>query len=56
MNILLTGGTRGLGLEIVRQQLEQGHSLTVINRRTTTEFDALQQTTPERLQFIAADH
>jgi 3-oxoacyl-[acyl-carrier protein] reductase len=55
LNILLTGGTRGLGLEIVRHQLQLGHTLTVVNRQTTPEFEALQQTAPERLRFIAAD-
>lgn len=55
MNILLTGGTRGLGLEIVRHQLELGHSLIVVNRQISSEFEALQQTAHERLQFMAAD-
>ncbi len=55
MNILLTGGTRGLGLELARHQLQLGHSLIVVNRHSTADFDALQQAAPERLQFVAAD-
>ncbi len=55
MNILLTGGTRGLGLEIVRYQLQQGNALTVINRQTTPEFERLQLASPNRLKFISAD-
>jgi 3-oxoacyl-[acyl-carrier protein] reductase len=55
LNILLTGGTRGLGLEIVRGQLELGHSLIVVNRSKTPQFEALQSAAPGRLHFVAVD-
>jgi 3-oxoacyl-[acyl-carrier protein] reductase len=55
MNLLVTGGTRGLGLEIVRQQLDAGHKLWVIGRQLSSELGALQSACPERLSFIAAD-
>lgn len=55
MNILVTGGTRGLGLEIVRQQLAAGHDLFVVARQPSQELEALRQLYPQRLVFIACD-
>lgn len=55
MNILVTGGTRGLGLQIVRQQLELGHALFVVSRGVSNEFKELQSQHPEHLRFIACD-
>lgn len=41
MNILITGGSRGLGLVIARQQLELGNSVYVVNRTVSTELREL---------------
>jgi putative NADH-flavin reductase len=35
MNILVIGGSRGIGLHVVQQTLQDGHSVTVLARRPT---------------------
>jgi 3-oxoacyl-[acyl-carrier protein] reductase len=40
-NILVTGGSRGLGLEIVKVLLEKGCSTYIVNRRVSTELEVL---------------
>ncbi len=55
MNILVSGGTRGLGLEIVRQQLMAGHALWVVGRELSGELESLQKQFPGRVTFAACD-
>ena len=42
MNIIVTGCSRGVGLEICRVLLEQGHTVYGIARSCPDEFKALQ--------------
>jgi 3-oxoacyl-[acyl-carrier protein] reductase len=55
MNLLLTGGTRGLGLEILRKQLSLGDSVVVVGRRESPNMTDLAQQYPGKLRFIALD-
>ena len=55
MNILVTGGTRGLGLEIVRHQLALNNSVFVISRSISSDLEALLADNPQRLTFLAFD-
>ncbi|MFN9750097.1 MAG: SDR family NAD(P)-dependent oxidoreductase, partial [Planctomycetota bacterium] len=41
MNVLVTGGTRGLGLAIVRQLAQQGDTVRVVARQNTPELTQL---------------
>jgi NAD(P)-dependent dehydrogenase (short-subunit alcohol dehydrogenase family) len=41
MNILITGGASGIGLELARQLSERGESVTVVCRKKTPELSAL---------------
>jgi 3-oxoacyl-[acyl-carrier protein] reductase len=40
-NILVTGSSKGLGLEITKKLLEEGHTVYCVSRSITEEFDAL---------------
>lgn len=55
MNLLVTGGTRGLGLEIVRQQLEVGHNLIAVGRTLSEPLQELLEIYSGRLTFVACD-
>jgi len=55
MNILLTGGSRGLGLAIAKQQLELGHSVFVVNRTQSPELSQLLQRYKEHAVFVECD-
>lgn len=55
MNILITGGSRGLGLEIAQQQLELGNSVFVVNRTLSPELGQLLQQHKERAVFVECD-
>lgn len=55
MNILLTGGSRGLGLAIARQQLELGNTVFIVNRTLSTELSELLECHRERAKFIECD-
>ena len=55
MNILVTGCSRGVGLEICRVLLEQGHTMYGVARSCPQEFKDLQTQYPERLQYKSVD-
>ena len=55
MNILLTGCSRGVGLEICRVLLEQGHTVFGVARSCPQEFKDLQVQYPEQLHYKSVD-
>ena len=55
MNILVSGCSRGVGLEICRVLLEQGHVVYGIARSCPREFVNLQEQYTERLLYKAVD-
>lgn len=55
MNILVTGCSRGVGLEICRVLLEQGHTVYGVARSCPQEFKDLQTQYSERLQYKSVD-
>lgn len=55
MNILVTGCSRGVGLEICRVLLEQGHTVYGVARSCPQEFKDLQTQYPELLQYKSVD-
>lgn len=54
-NILVTGCSRGVGLEICRTLLEQGHTVYGIARTYTDEFKELEKEYPGRVYFKSVD-
>lgn len=40
LNIIITGGNRGIGLELTRQLLQKGHKISVLCRKTSPELNA----------------
>ena len=55
MNIIVTGCSRGVGLEICRVLLEQGHTVYGIARSCPDEFKALQAEYGDRLLYKSVD-
>lgn len=55
MNILVTGCSRGVGIEICRILLKQGHTVYGIARSCPDEFKALQTEYAERLFYKSVD-
>ncbi|MFN2588982.1 MAG: SDR family NAD(P)-dependent oxidoreductase [Actinomycetota bacterium] len=55
MNVLVTGGSRGLGLELSRHLLERGHHLRSFARSETAEARELAERFPDRYAFTAVD-
>ncbi|QDV26139.1 SDR family NAD(P)-dependent oxidoreductase [Aureliella helgolandensis] len=55
MNILLTGGSRGLGLVVAQRLLAHGDHVLIVNREPTDELAVLQQQYPSQTTFIACD-
>lgn len=55
MNILVTGCSRGVGLEICRTLLEEGHTVYGIARSYSTNFKELQNKYKDSLYFKSVD-
>ncbi|MFN9341812.1 MAG: SDR family NAD(P)-dependent oxidoreductase [Planctomycetota bacterium] len=55
MNVLVTGGTRGLGLAIVRQLAQQGDTVWVVARQSTPELAELTTRYSGQVQFRSVD-
>jgi 3-oxoacyl-[acyl-carrier protein] reductase len=55
MNILVTGVSRGLGLEIIKVLLQEGHTIYGINRTSTAELNYLQEDYPNNLFWLSYD-
>ena len=55
MNILVTGCSRGVGLEICSVLLREGHTIYGVARSHTDEFKALEQEYEGRLFFKSID-
>jgi 3-oxoacyl-[acyl-carrier protein] reductase len=55
MNILVTGCSRGVGLEICRVLLREGHTVYGVARTYTDEFKALEQSYSGKLFFKSVD-
>lgn len=55
MNILVTGCSRGVGLEICRVLLEQGHTVYGVARSCPQEFKNLQSLYPNKLMYKSVD-
>ena len=55
MNILVTGCSRGVGLEICKVLLAQGHTVYGVARSHTDEFKALESEYKEKLFFKSID-
>ena len=55
MNILVTGCSRGVGLEISRVLLTEGHTVYGVARTHTVEFQSLEQQFPGHIFFKSVD-
>lgn len=55
MNVLITGVSRGVGLEISKLFLENGHTVYGISRTESEELKALEKQYPENLFFKTFD-
>ena len=55
MNVLITGVSRGVGLEIAKLFLENGHHVYGISRTESPELKALELQYPEQLFFKLFD-
>lgn len=57
MNVLITGCSRGIGLDLCRQALTQKHRVLAAVRdpKKSTELTALKAKYPDQLEIIAAD-
>lgn len=55
MNILLTGGTRGLGRCIVQRLLDRGDEIWIVARTSSVEDFNLPEVSRERIHWVMAD-
>lgn len=53
--VVVTGGTRGLGLAIVRRLLDEDYRLVAVGRNCSGELTSLVQENPGRVSFEAYD-
>lgn len=55
MNIFITGISRGLGLELTKHFLENGHNVMGVSRTKTTELEQLLSQYPDHLKWCHCD-
>ncbi|MDH3427834.1 MAG: SDR family oxidoreductase [Gemmatimonadota bacterium] len=53
--VLITGGSRGLGLALVRGLLKNGFTVASVNRSTTPELATLIEENPSSLHYVPGD-
>ena len=53
--VLVSGGSRGLGLAIVEDCLRQGWSVATFSRAVTPRMEELQKETPDRFLYFCGD-
>ncbi|MCX0246595.1 SDR family NAD(P)-dependent oxidoreductase [Streptomyces drozdowiczii] len=53
--VVVTGGTRGIGLEIGRLLLQEGYGVIAVARNPTDEYEELRSLHGSRAEFMAAD-
>lgn len=54
-NILLTGCSRGVGLEIAKKLVEQDHVVYGVSRKLTNQYQQLMSSFPEQVKFKSYD-
>lgn len=54
-NVLVTGGSRGIGLAIARRLVDAGYSVIAVARRESAELTALRGASPGSVHFRAVD-
>lgn len=55
MNILVTGVSKGLGLQLVKTFLSKGHNVWGISRSKTPELESLISNNPDQMKWLAYD-
>ncbi|MGS2720415.1 SDR family NAD(P)-dependent oxidoreductase [Paraglaciecola aestuariivivens] len=53
--VIITGASKGLGLAICQQAVEQGYGVIGIARQLSDDFSALKQAHPKTVHFLSAD-
>lgn len=53
--VFVTGGTRGIGLEVCRALLRDGYDVICVARTTTDDYEELRSQDEGRATFLAAD-
>ena len=51
MNFIVTGISKGVGLEITKVLISKGHTIFGISRNSSAELDELRKTYPENLKW-----
>jgi len=55
MNILVTGVSKGLGLQLVKTLIAKGHNVWGISRSKTPELELLISNNPDQIKWLAYD-
>ncbi|MBC35368.1 MAG: 3-oxoacyl-ACP reductase [Bacteroidetes bacterium] len=55
MNFIVTGISKGVGLEITKVLISKGHTIFGISRNSSAELDELRKTYPENLKWRSYD-
>ena len=55
MNILVTGASKGLGIETLKVLLKEGHSVYTLSRSSSKELNELIIQYPKRIKWLKFD-